>query len=120
MPYLESIPRRWVCPLHRQDVVKTLVLVRWLVSEVNGEVEVQDESIHRVKAIEFSVHCILVQSLHSVFVSRRVNGISCDNWIAILVINHVLGGCVAINVNFLVHLLRWVSICVVVRCGCRA
>ncbi len=97
-----------------------LVLVCWLVSEVNGEVEVHYESIHRVEAVEFGVHCILVQSLHAVFVSRSVNGISCDNWIAILVISHVLGGCVSINVNFLVHLLRWVSVCVVVCCCCRA
>ena len=96
--------------------MKTLVLVCGLVGEVNCEVEVHYESIHGVESIEFGVHRILVQFLLAIFVARSVNGISRDNWIAILVISHVLGGGVAINVNFLVHLLCRVSIGVVVCC----
>ena len=79
----------------------SFVLARRLVSEVYGEMEVQDETIRGVEAVEPSVQIFAFDDLVARFAVGRVNLVSDHDRIAGRVVFQGLGGDVAICVGFL-------------------
>jgi hypothetical protein len=70
---MDTIPRRWIRPFHREDLVVVLALVLRLVREVHDEVYLQQEPINHIKAIELGVDARQVEVLLSIGVVTGVN-----------------------------------------------